>query len=174
MKVGGCHNCGSKEYDKRVDCPEAGKECRVCGKIGHFASVWDKEKKKKSGDVRSISLHSTTVGTVTAAELVDISNTPKISSSSATKVLFLPDTGAELDAIPRKTFRPAFKGVQLVPAASPETSTGSTIVNDGTFRSTLNWKADDERRPITTKVHVLQDLKQAALQIVPKETGYVA
>ena len=163
-KAGGCHNCGNKEYHKRADCPAAGKECRACGKIGHFASVCEKEKKKKSGDVRSISVHSTTIGAVTSEELVDISVAPQASSSSAAQVLFLPDTGAELDAIPRETFRRAFHGVKLAPAASPETATGSPIVNDGTFTATLNWKADDnERRPVTTTVHVLQDLKQAVL-----------
>ncbi|XP_032791630.2 uncharacterized protein LOC116928637 [Daphnia magna] len=121
-------------------------------------------KKKKSGDVRSISVHSVTVGAVTVAELVDISVAPKGPSASAAQVLFLPDTGAELDAIPRETFRRVFKGVKLVPAASPETATGSPIMNFGTFSATLNWNADDdERRPITTTVHVLQDLKQAEL-----------
>jgi hypothetical protein len=122
------------------------------------------EKYKKSGDVRSISVHSTTVGAFTAAELVDIFVAPKVASASAAQVRFLPDTGAELDAIPREIFRRAFQGVTLAPAASPETATGSPIVNDGTYSATLNWKADDdERRPITGTVHVLQDLKQAVL-----------
>ncbi len=163
-KVGGCHNCGSKEYHKRADCTPAGKECHDCSKISHFTSVCEKEKKKKSGDVRSISGHSTTIGAVTAAELVDISVSPQVSSSSAAQVLFLPDTGAEFDAIPRETFRRTFKGVKLDPVASPETATGSPIVNDGTFNAMVNWNADDdERRPITTTVRVLQDLKQAVL-----------
>ncbi len=137
---------------------------RACGKIGHFAPVCEKEKKKKSGNVRSISVHSTTTGAVTAAELVDISVAPQASSLSVAQVLFLPDKGAELDAIPRETFRRAFQGVKLAPAASPETATGSPIVKDGTFSATLNWKADDnERRPITTTVHILQHFKQAVL-----------
>ncbi|XP_045031521.1 uncharacterized protein LOC116920640, partial [Daphnia magna] len=164
LKVSGCFNCGSKEHHKRVDCPASGKECHACGKRGHFSSVCSKEKNKKSGDVRSISVHSTTVGAVTAAELVDIFVAPKSSSGSTAQVRFLPDTGAELDAIPRETFRRAFQGVKLAPAASPETATGSPIVNDGTFTATLNWNADDDsRRPITATVHVLQDLKQAVL-----------
>jgi hypothetical protein len=83
---------------------------------------------------------------------------------SSAQVLFLPVTGAKLDAIPRKTFRQAFKGVTRVPAASPQTATGSPIVNDGTFSATLNWNADyDERRPITTTVQVLQNLQQVVL-----------
>ncbi|EFX78798.1 hypothetical protein DAPPUDRAFT_245595 [Daphnia pulex] len=113
--------------------------------------------------LRSISVHSTTVGAVTAAELVNIFVAPKGYSASAAQVGFLLDTGAELDAIPRETFCRAFQGVKL-DATSPETATGSPIVNDGTFSVTLNWNADDdERRPITATVHVLQDLKQAVL-----------
>ncbi|KZS05446.1 Uncharacterized protein APZ42_031345 [Daphnia magna] len=127
FKVGECFNCGSKKYHKKTDCPVAGKECHACGKTDHFSHVCrDKEKKKKSGDVRSISVHSATVSAVTVAELVDISVAPK--------------------------------------AASSETATGSPIMNDGTLSATFNWNADDdERRPITTTVHVLQDLKQAVL-----------
>ncbi|XP_046449296.1 uncharacterized protein LOC124197793 [Daphnia pulex] len=164
LKVSGCHNCGSKEHHKRADCPASGRECRACGKRGHFSSVCNGEKYKKSGDVRSISVHSTTVGAFTAAELVDIFVAPKGASASAAQVRFLPDSGAELDAIPREIFRRAFQGVKLAPAASPETATGSPIVTDGTYSATLNWKADDdERRLITATVHVLQDLKQAVL-----------
>jgi hypothetical protein len=127
-------------------------------------SVCDKEKKQKFCDVRSISVHSTTIGAVTAAKLVDISVAPQASSSSAAQELFLPDTGAKLDVIPRETFRRAFQGVKLAPVASPETATGSPVVNDGTFSATLNWIADEnERRPITTAVPVLQDLKKTVL-----------
>ncbi len=123
LKASGCLNCGNKEYHKRADCPASGKECHACGKRDHFSSVCNKEKNKKSVNVRSIRVHSATVGADTAAELVDISVAPKGPSAYAAQVLFLPDTGAELDAIPRKTFRRAFEGVKLVPAASPETAT---------------------------------------------------
>ncbi|KZS02854.1 Uncharacterized protein APZ42_034560 [Daphnia magna] len=152
-------------FDTKTDTPSPATKHGGALKVGHFLHVCrDKGKKKKSGDVRSISVHSVTVGAVTVAELVDISVAPKGPSASAAQVLFLPDTGAELDAIPRETFRRVFKGVKLVPAASPETATGSPIMNFGTFSATLNWNADDdERRPITTTVHVLQDLKQAEL-----------
>ena len=75
-------------------------------------------------------MHSTTVGTVTVAYLVKLSIAPKVPSASAVQVLFLPDIGAELDAIPRETFRRVFKGVTLVSVASLETATGSPIMNE--------------------------------------------
>jgi hypothetical protein len=132
LKVGGYLNCGSKEYHKKVHFPAAGRKCNACGKTCHDAPFCrDKEKKKKAGEVRFISVYSTTVGAVTAAEPVKLSVAPKVPSASAAQVLFLPDTGAELDAIPRETFRRAFKGVTLVPVASPETATGSPIMIDG-------------------------------------------
>ncbi len=90
-------------------------------------------------------------------------------------MLFLWDTGAELDAIPRETFRRGFESVKLVPAASPETATESPIVNDGTFSATLNWNADDDET-----AHHYNSSRSArseasrVLQIVSKETGYVA
>ena len=59
LKVSGCHNCRNKEYYKRVDCTAAGKKCHACYRTDHFSPVCNKKKKKKSDNVRSISVHST-------------------------------------------------------------------------------------------------------------------
>ena len=76
----------------------------------------------------------------------------------------LPDTGAELDAIPPVLFHRCFESVRLRAEDNPVTAVGSAIQNDGSFSATLDWGADDgTSHPVAVTVHVLRDLKQLVL-----------
>ena len=34
-----CRNCGAPNWSREHDCPAKGKECKLCKRIGHFASM---------------------------------------------------------------------------------------------------------------------------------------
>ena len=168
----GCTHCGSSSSHKKADCPAAGKECRGCGKIGHFASVCRSKEKSKNatkscGTIRVSS--SSTVNRVAAVSSTDSVNILVVTSSNCksdkVKASFLPDTGSQLDAIPRTLYQRSFKEVALRPAASPETAVGSLISNDGTFPATLTWQVGGTEKSIATTIHVLDKLKEAILSI---------
>ena len=84
---------------------------------------------------------------------------------TSSSIVFLPDSGAEIDAIPSPTFKKFFDGTRLQRASSPETATGTKIRSDGTFQAKLTWNANaaDLQSTIHTTIHVLQDLQQPVL-----------
>ena len=90
---------------------------------------------------------------------------PDQSPETSSSIVFLPDSGAEIDAIPSPTFKKFFDGTRLQRASSPETATGTKIRSDGTFQAKLTWNANaaDLQSTIHTTIHVLQDLQQPVL-----------
>lgn len=160
-----CHWCGSEKPHERKDCPANGKECSKCSKKNHFAAVCKGEQTKGKAQ-QSITLASTTpqIASVAAADMVNLSIKPDGDYRQPVIVSFLPDTGAELDAIPAAEFYRLFKSIHLHTADNPVTAVGTVIRNDGLFNASLNWSDDDGQGcPVQVQLHVLRDLKQAVL-----------
>ena len=103
---------------------------------------------------------TTTVATITTDELVTITVTAD-GDNKVNNIPFLPDTGAEIDAIPTKMYRRMFQSVKLVAGTKSETATGAPIISKGVFRATLRWKNCENE--VGTKIHVLDDLQQPVL-----------
>ena len=80
------------------------------------------------------------------------------------EVKFLPDTGAEIDAIPLSTFTARLADVELQKAVTPKTATGVPIHTEGKFAARLSWqRRDRSRRSAANEVHVLHNLAQPVL-----------
>lgn len=160
----GCRYCGAKRRCEREKCPAKDAVCE-CGRTGHYTKCCLSKEKKKPPAVDVVRISSTQqVAAVQMDDMVEIKVRPLDRSTFSTGILFLPDTGAEIDAIPPNIFWQHFRGIQLRDAPSPETATGAPIRNDGTFQATLDWTADDNgSRPTTVSIHVLHHLKQAVL-----------
>ena len=163
-----CIWCGAEKKHTRKECPADEKECNKCHKIGHFGSVClstagkQTPCEKRLQTILVATTKSSQLAAVTASEMVNI--TIKAQGGPAATIPFLPDTGAELDAIPPAIFHRSFKSIRLQPADNPVTAVGSAIQNDGSFSATLDWSADDgTSRPVAVTVHVLRGLKQPVL-----------
>lgn len=79
-------------------------------------------------------------------------------------VMALPDTGADLDAIPESYYAQKFGSVPLREGVQPVTAVGSPIASLGVFSATIEWVSNDKMsRPVNTNSHVLRDLKQPVM-----------
>ena len=116
------------------------------------------------------------LATIATKEMVDIFLTPEKGPKQPANVKFLPDTGAHINAIPNSDFRRTFKSVPLEPAADPVTAVGTVIKNYGSFKATMDWKANDgQSRPVVVDVHVLHDLNQPVLsKATQQEIGMIS
>ena len=98
---------------------------------------------------------------ITESEMVRCIISPAIGFKNTACVQFLPDTGAELDAITDDIYSRFLSSIHLSPAADPETAIGSTIRNLGSFNVTLDWLMNDgTSKPVSSVLHVLCDLNQ--------------
>ena len=158
-----CKWCGDAAH-ARKDCRAKGKECDNCGKKDHFAAVCRSQPKAKGQ--MSITIASTTpqIAAVATADMVALAIKPESGARRPIIVSFLPDTGAELDAIPAADFHRLFKSVHLQAADNPVTAVGTVIRNDGLFNASLNWSdGGGQSRPVQVQLHVLRDLRQPVL-----------
>ena len=90
--------------------------------------------------------------------------TPTSGRASGATVLALPDTGAELDAIPESEYAQKFADVPLRPNVQPCTAVGRPIISLGVFQATIDWIFRNKvSRSIDTNIHVLRELKQPVL-----------
>lgn len=160
-----CRNCGAATQHKKEDCPAQGKECHACGKANHYASVCLSKNKPKiaaMADHRLGSISNRTIATVKRDEMVKLSVLPAL--GDAAESLFLPDTGAEIDAIPETAYYELFKNTPLASAPAPVSATGSRIASKGTFKANIRWRVNDgTTRTTPATIHVLKDLTQPVL-----------
>lgn len=171
----GCWYCGNKTRCKPLSaCPAQGKQCGKCGFPNHFGKMCRSRNRKSSSSTpkqQSIYLSPTppTVGVVSSGGLIHLSITPDGDSTApsehtAVTVMALPDTGADLDAIPESYYAQKFGNVPLRKGVQPVTAVGSPIVSLGVFCATIDWVSNDKvSRPVNTTIHVLRDLKQPVL-----------
>lgn len=132
---------------------------------------------KDSKSLGAIYIRLTQPATVAAvsSQMVKINISSLHGPHNTATVSFLPDTGAELDAITVEMYQRLFKSTRLFPEAKPQTATGSMIHNMGSFNATLDWLADDGKsRPIPTTIHVLCGLQQPVLsESTQKKLGMI-
>jgi hypothetical protein len=85
----------------------------------------------------------------------------------------LPDTGAQIDAIPADLYHSEFSPIKLMPGETNTiTAIGSRIVNLGHFTATICWPHGNSNTKATSIIHVLQDLKQPVIsQAIQKNLG---
>ena len=165
----GCWWCGNPKRHPKSDCPAAEQECRNCGKPGHFQNVCQSARRpEKKPGMNGVYLHRSPLAHVAAispSDLVAMFFSPLGSSASPVSLPILPDTGAEIDAIPAAVFRQHFPGVSLSAGGKHAvTATGANIVSLGSFAATVRWPTDiclDS--PVSTVLHVLCGLRQPVL-----------
>ena len=166
----GCWNCGGETRHPRSDCPANGKDCGKCGKTGHFKKVCNSNGIKKnttpSAQTGCIGLESdspTQVSGIGALELVQMTISPNEGSKSIS-LSVLPDTGAQIDAIPADLFHSEFSPIKLMPGEiNMITAIGSRIINLGHFKATICWPNGNSNNKASSIIHVLQDLKQPVI-----------
>ena len=100
-------------------------------------------------------------------ELVRVSILPA-ETESMIEISALPDTGAQIDAIPTSLFQDSFPTMQSTPwENNTVTATGEQIDNLGFFKANIGWQSGNDVREVTTNFHVLTDLRQP---IISKDT----
>ena len=165
-KSDGCWNCGGKTRHSRQQCPANGKECNKCTKIGHFEKVCNSKKSTKLPQAGCITLDSSSPHRIAGIEETDLIEAGIQPSGSKKEVIIsiLPDTGAQIDAIPADMYQNEITEAKLLPrGTNAVTATGSPIVSDGTFKATIRWPKGNISKSIKTTFHVLQGLKQPVL-----------
>ncbi|KZR97579.1 Uncharacterized protein APZ42_007458, partial [Daphnia magna] len=111
-----------------------------------------------------------TVGAVNVSDLVELAVNPEKWTSSLV-INFLPDTGADLDAIPESLYKWKFSKVALQKGVQPVTAVGSPIINIGVFSAVIVWTTRDKvSRSVNTAIHVLRELKQPVLSKRSQQT----
>ena len=154
-----CSRCGYELRGGMHNCPAKGQTCNHCNKIGHFISRCESRKAGKPKVIGAISISQVASS---AVDTVTISITPD--GGEATDVNTLPDTGSMLDAIPSSIYHQQFSDVELCTGVNAETATGTTIKSLGSFAASVDWDAHDGvSRPVTSNIHVLENLTQAVL-----------
>ena len=161
-----CMFCGGNRHH-RTDCPAYGKVCTGCGKSGHFRYVCLAGKRLQNifaGRVPTTT-SQVRIGAIDASELVDVEVEVEVTDNGARQeVKFLPDTGAEIDAIPLSTYTARLADVELQKAVTPKTAIGVPIHTEGKFAARLSWqRRDGSMRSAATEVHVLHNLAQPVL-----------
>lgn len=116
-------------------------------------------KSEKENQQRCRQLYDKNNGHGTNDQLVSITVSPQ--RGRAANIRTLPDTGAEIDAIPATVYCKFFTSVALKNGSQPYTATGNPITSLGTFQATISWLPDGA--PVSTTVHVLRDLQQPVL-----------
>jgi len=168
----GCWNCGSETRCKPLTaCPAQGKDCRKCGLLNHYSKVCRNPKAAtKTQQGIYIDPSPPTVGAVNTSDLVELAIRPEKWTSSF-MINFLPDTGADLDAIPESLYKRMFSKVALQKGVQPVTAVGSPIVSIGVFSAVIVWTTRDRvSRSVNTAIHVLRELKQPVLSKRSQQT----
>jgi hypothetical protein len=134
--------------------------------IGHFARVCSSKKSTKTPQTGCITLEPNSpahVAGIEESDLVKAGIKPNGSKKDFI-IQILPDTGAEINAIPADTYHDEIRDTNLLPRGTNAiTATGSCIISIGTFEATIRWPTDKKIKSIKTTFHVLQDLKQPVL-----------
>jgi len=100
---------------------------------------------------------------VDASELVDM-EVEIFENDERQEEKFLPDTGAEIDAIPMSTYVKRQPGTRLQAAVTPMTATGGPIKTEGKFTAVLSWqRGDGSNRYTYIEILVLHNLAQPVL-----------
>ena len=152
-------------------CPAQGKDCRKCGLLNHYSKVCRNPKAAtKTQQGIYIDPSPPTVGAVNTSDLVELVISPEKWTSSF-MINFLPDTGADLDAIPESLYKRNSSKAALQKGVQPVTAVGSPIVSIGVFNAVIGWTTrDNVARSVNTAIHVLRELKQPVLSKRSQQT----
>ena len=151
-----CEFCGiTRPSHVREECPALTRECHKCKQVGHFAAVckWTRQKGKAPKAVGYVSLHR--AGTRQEDQLVPISVQHR--SNPPSKVCWLPDSGAEIDAMSEQDYMQLGTRPQEL-SPDPDrvhAAGGGELDSAGVFQANLQLG----RNVCTTTVHVFKDLK---------------
>ena len=176
-----CSWCGRQPNHNRDKCPAKDVVCHSCEKVGHFAKVCrssqsanktnNAKQKHKSNpkmddletEIESLFLGEVNV-TCSKPWTVDLT----LGNSSCEDVRFKVDTGADVTAIPEKTFRSIFSDSVLQPADRVLYGPGRTKLETcGQFTTALhldsNRNGRANHRQSRQQIYVVKNLTQALL-----------
>ncbi len=162
-KPSGCRWCGAGECHPKEECPAKDVECRSCGKTGHYKRVCQSKAKPTVKGI-FVEDRSAVMASVAAEEHIIVTLAPAQGSKAAT-VSALPDSGAQIDAIPDSVYRELFGTVHLTPQAnSAVTADGNVMKGLGVFEAFITWNPKNAApQTIASTVHVLCGLRQPVL-----------
>ena len=175
-----CPFCG-EDFHTRDQCPASRKRCLKCGKIGHFRSVCKRQLEPKTlAELDSVlaepveepdSVGTSSSGAVghlyvhrlsTKDRMVDVAVT--LEGSVRALIKWLPDTGADVDAIPLAVFErlgSGFRNRLQENRLTVKVANGVPMGHVGTFTATLQRFKFSH----ATFIHVLRDLQTPLLSI---------
>lgn len=158
-QTGGCYGCGGPKRCEKGKCRAFGKICRGCEQPNHFEKVCRAKKK-----VQGITAWKAQISAITASDRVTIRIFPQQRGQASWTMSALPDTGAEIDAIPEALFNKNLSGIRLRQGIQPVTAVGTPITSKGTFVANLEWAPKGvAKRTVSSIVHVPQGLNQPVL-----------
>jgi hypothetical protein len=148
---------------------------RQIDKIGHFVKVCNSKESEKPPQTGCITLESNSPARVAGIEESDFVKAGIHPNGSKKEIIIaiLPDTGAQIDAIPADMYHNNIQDTSLLPRGTNAiTATGSPIISIGKFEATIPWPTDKKSKSIKTTFHIVQDLKQpVGLLPVDYKTG---
>ena len=120
---------------------------------------YEKVCRSKDKQVRTIKLKTPTVAKIGAENLVNLQVTTHTTANPIT-IAALPDTGAEIDAIPENTYKKMFQKTRLREGSQPMTVVGTPIITIGVLDAEISW---GQQHSIKTIIHVLRSLSQPVI-----------
>ena len=133
-----CFCCNKKGHRAGFsDCPAKFKECRTCGKLGHFAIVCKSGKvsqnfSRKPKEVKNVNVFSVSSG-APAASYVSV-------SVNSVVVTLLVDTSSQLTILPYSLYMQSFSQFPLLPSDFRVTQfDGSTVTMSGKFCARMSF-----------------------------------
>ena len=156
-----CPQCGYRRHQDKLKCPARGKECNLCGKIGHFQRVC---RTREATPKDKASLLSLRVSRVQGSETVKLKTTLQVQADRGGEprsVSWLPDTGSDVNAIGPDTLHTLGGDITDL---SPDTLTvtsadGKVIKSLGKAHASL----EHQDRTHRTELHVYADITDPLL-----------
>lgn len=111
----GCRNCGASTRHALMEFPAHGQNCNKCSRLNHFARVCKSQAKKDAwgkNDINSIHAPSASprVAEVATDRMFTVTIFPRQVPTSTVQLSSLPDSSAEIDAIPLTSYEKNLSG----------------------------------------------------------------
>jgi len=159
-----CPGCGRKAHNQRSDCPAWSKQCNNCKKTGHFAHVCRSKNEVSAAvedtetTIQSLGIGHVEVGEVNFEPLETI-KVEIITPKGRHTIEALPDTGANVCALPPHIAKQLSLEVITTDAAQPKSADGSALKVQGSSVVTIKYNEEE----ISTTFLIINRLQRPIL-----------